>query len=546
MHTGLTTQVRSSRGRKRAGIALVVTLALVGAACGSDDSNGAPEPTDASEDTGSATSAPTEPGDDGEIDTTATFRYAYYNAPGTFDPHKETTSFANVPLFVVYDRLVHLSPNGEPIPGLAESWEFGPDASTLTLNLREGVVFHDGTPFDADAAKANLDRARTMEDSSVKRDFVSVTEVTVVDERTIRLDLDPPLVVMPASLTDRAGAMVCPSSFDDADLPTRPCGAGMYRLDEAYDPGNSIAFVAFEDYWDPTAIGAARFEITFLSDAGARLSGMRTDRFDAANLEPDQIPDAEGAGLQVVKGEDFTFGIIFMNSERVEALKDERVRLAINLAIDRQGIVDGLLFGQGRPASQPFPEDYPAFDPNVAPFPYDVDRARDLMAEAGYADGFDLELSTIPSPLRERTVEAVAGQLEQIGIRVTIEVVEAAVLGAELTVDRVRDASVLAWGGRTDAGLTFEALYTDGGRANPSNFSRPEFEELYLRSLSETDLDARWEILREMSGMTVLEPHPVVVLYSPFGASGGSPQVVGLQHYVSGKVEFRGVGVASS
>lgn len=529
------------RGRLRRLVLGAAALSLVLTACGTSDTT-AP-PTDGTND---ATSTPTEPGDDGQIDASATFRYAYYNAPGTFDPHKETTSFANVPLFVVYDRLVHLSPNGEPVPGLAESWEFAPDASSLTLNLRDGVVFHDGTPFDADAAKANLDRARTMEDSSVKGDLGAVAEVTVVDELTIRLDLDPPSVVIPAALTDRAGTMVCPSSFDDADLPTRPCGAGMYRLDEAYDPGNSISFVAFEDYWDPAVIGAARFEITFLSDAGARLNALRTNRVDATNLEPDQIPDAEGAGLQVVKGEDFSFGIIYMNSQRVEALQDERVRLAINLAIDRQGIVDGLLFGQGRPASQPFPEGFPAFNPNVEPFPYDVDRAKDLMAEAGYSDGFDLELSTIPSPLRERTVEAVAGQLEQIGIRVTIEVVEAAVLGGELVGERVRDASVLAWGGRNDPGITLQLLFTEAGSFNTGDFSRPEFEELHLRALAETDQDARWELLREMSGMTATHPFPNVVVFSPFGANAGSPQVTGLQHYLTGKVEFRGVGVTGS
>jgi peptide/nickel transport system substrate-binding protein len=160
------------------------------------------------------------------------FRYAYELTPSRLDPHRASISQDGVTLFPAYDRLVHQSPVGEPEPGLARAWTWE-DPLALRLDLRPGVTFHDGTPFDAAAVKANVERAKTVQGSAVRTELDPVSSVEVRDPLTAVLRLSYPSASLPAVLSDRAGAMVSPQALaDGVDLDAVAVGAGMYRMVE--------------------------------------------------------------------------------------------------------------------------------------------------------------------------------------------------------------------------------------------------------------------------------------------------------------------------
>ena len=247
--------------------ALVVRVLVVGAlavaACGGDDDDAVTEETggaddepaatarrrrrdggtDATADTSDASSArrghrrrrapdaTAFPQPEGEPDTEASFIYGYPITVSRLDPHRASISQDATTLFPVYDRLVHLSPTGDLIPGLAESWEFSEDGLTLTLHVRPDVTFHDGAALDAEAVKANLDRGKSIEGSSVATDLAAMESVTVVDPMTVAVQLSTPNVAIIGSFADRAGILVSPQAIaDGVDLDANMVGAGPYKM----------------------------------------------------------------------------------------------------------------------------------------------------------------------------------------------------------------------------------------------------------------------------------------------------------------------------
>lgn len=534
--------MRRSRTVRRGLVAAatMVTAASLVACGGTNNAPDAAESPDVSPGTGE--SAPSTP----ETDPDAVLRYMYYKSPGSFDPHKATSGFDNAPLFLVYDRLVHQSPTGEAVPGLATEWTFSDDVRTLTMTLREDVTFHDGTPFDAEAVKANIERAKTVEGSAVASEMTNIETVDVIDEHTVALNLTKPAVSTPLLLSDRAGAMISPAALDAPDLGVHPVGAGMYQVSEDYQTGVSISLARYDDYWDPEANLLAGVEIDFNADATARLNAVRTDAADVAGINPDQIEQAESAGLDVVSGFDLTFGTLTFNPDLLPALQDERVRLAINLAIDRQAIVDGIFFGEAVPASQPFPEGYFAHSDEAADYEYDLDRAKALMAEAGWEDGFDVVLRGVPDPIRTRTGEAVAGQLAEINIRAEVVPTESNVQAQMYITDKTAPAQNNAWSGRADPALTLAPNYLAGGWQNPGNLTSDEVTRLFEEAEAEPDLEARTALLQQLSAELVEHPLSIVALYRPKTSVVAVDGVVGLQSWISGKTEFRGVGMTAS
>ena len=160
-----------------------------------------------------------------------TLRFVYSHAPATLDPATSNSAYYDVPLFLMFDRLVHLSPDGKPVPGLAESWTYSEDGKTLSLKLRDGVKFHDGSDFNANAVKAYIEYGLTVEASFVKTDLQSIANVKVVDPLTVDLELNAADVALVLKLSGRAGAIASPASIERGDLGTKPVGTGMYQID---------------------------------------------------------------------------------------------------------------------------------------------------------------------------------------------------------------------------------------------------------------------------------------------------------------------------
>ena len=339
--------------------------------------------TDGGSEGGSAT---TFPQPEGEPDPDASFIYGYPITVSRLDPHRASISQDATTLFPVYDRLVHLSPTGDLIPGLAESWEFSDDGLTLTLHVRPDVTFHDGAALDAEAVKANLDRGKSIEGSSVATDLAAMESVTVVDPMTVEVKLSTPNVAIIGSFADRAGIIVSPQAIaDGVDLDANMVGAGPYKM-VSHVHGDSTKYERNDDYWDQEHLAPVKnLEIKVIADNVARLNAIRTGQISATTISAAQAPEVEGnEDLRLMYNTELAYTYIVQNRAR-GGQDDVRVRQAMMYGLDRQSICDSLLAGKCQITDQPFPPGYFAYNEDIPDvlYPYDPEKAKELLAEAG-------------------------------------------------------------------------------------------------------------------------------------------------------------------
>lgn len=477
-------------------------------------------------------------------DAGGSLRFGYSVPPSRFDPHRGSSSFDNASLFPVYDRLVHLTPEAELVPGLATDWSYAADGLSLDLTIREGVTFHDGEPLDAEAVAANVERALTVEGSTVAAELGAVEAVEVVDDATVRLVLSTPDGSLPGVLSDRAGMMVSPAAFDDPQLDQRPVGAGPYEL-TSYSPGDRAVFRRFADHWDPEAAGADSLVMVFQPDPTTRMSALRAGELDAALIDAIQVAEAETYDLGLESGPTLAFYHLQLNRSRPE-LEDVRVRRALNHAVDRDALVEGLLFGNGTATVQPFPEGSAPHVPDLTPeatYPYDPDRARALLAEAGFPDGFSFEV-LVPNTDPGLGV-ALQEMLAEVGVEMRIREADGAQIADLFYAQEEGDAMVAPWGGRADPLQTMALLYGPEGFSNPGRHTTPEVTELLGRARAAIDPDERAAAFEELSAVVVDEALDVPV-YFPDSSFSFTDRVTGLQTWQSNKPELRGVAVADA
>ncbi len=408
----------------------LLALATVTAACasGDDDESAPPEETEVAAPSGSddppdGTSASAATGATGTTEAPVAterrggvLRYGEALGPSRFDPHRSTIGQDIRLLAPVYDRLVHFDAKGALVPGLATEWSFDETGTIFTMQLREGVVFHDGAPFDAAAVKANIERGQTVEGSAIMSDLSEITSIETPDDHTVVLTLSTPNTMLPGMLSHRAGAMVSPTAFDNPDLDRMPVGAGPYRVVE-HTEGSRIVMERFEEHWDTEAGGPDRIEFSIMPDARTRANALRAGEIDMTVLTGNEAPEVEGAGFTTEGEPALTYLVLYLNRAKSE-FGDRLVRQALNHAIDRQALVDAVLFGAGVPTVQPFPEGYFAHNADYPAdyYAFDPERARELLAEAGLPDGFEFDMLVPTSDLANRLAEALMQMLGEVGI----------------------------------------------------------------------------------------------------------------------------------
>jgi len=476
-------------------------------------------------------------------DPNATARFALATGVTRFDPHRATSSYDNTWLFPVYDRLIHMDPEGRAIPGLAHAWHYGADGAYLELALRDGVQFHDGTPLDAAAVAANVRRAQTVTGSSVRAELDKIRDVEIIDPLTVRLHLSAPDGALPLILSDRAGMMISPAAFDSPRLDRLGVGAGPFRHLE-FRLGNRSVYERFDAYWDPTAAGVQRLELLLIPDETTRLNAVRSGQAHGATIGALQIEQARISGLKIQSQVGLEFLHIQLNRSRSH-FGDRRVRQAMNHAIRREALVRALGLGYGQPSVQPFPVGYPAHDPQTGPLFYDYDpvRARELLAAAGLAAGFSFELIVPNITAYMPLYEALHDQLSAIGIEARPRVLEGAQISERFYGANESDAALVTWGGRPDPSQTIDLLFTPGSLPNPGGHSTPEVIRLAAAARREIDPERRVELLQAATREVTHEALGLI-LSLPSATFTLRPNVDGMRTWASGnKPEFRGVTV---
>lgn len=544
--------------------ALLIAGAVFAAACGGSDGDtangGATAPTadapaatvggnapDAgAPDTTAGGDAPatTDAGNDAAYDTEATFVYAYPITVSRLDPHRASISQDGTTLFPAYDRLVHLAPTGEFIPGLATDWQFSEDGLTLTLTIREGVTFHDGAPFDAEAVKVNLDRATSIEGSSVATDLNAIESVTVVDPTTVEIALSRPNVALIGSFSDRAGIMVSPQAIaDGVNLDEQMVGAGPYRM-VSHTPGATTIFERNDDYWNTDQIAKVKtLEIRVIADQVARLNALRTGQIDATTIGANQVSEVEGdAEVELQFNTELQYFYIVQNRARA-GQDDVRVRQALLHGLDRQAMCDALLFGYCVLTDQVFPPGYYAYNSEIDDvlYPYDPEKAKSMLADAGVTS---LEFSMlIPAGLATypEMAEIIQAQWAELGATVSIEAVEPTQLGELMFAQESADQMLATWGGRPHPLMTFIQRGSAEGFANPGGVTTDAMTQYIAEASAATDADARQAALQAGSREMAEQVLEMVLMFPQVPYATATD--VEFTPYLTSKPEFREIGI---
>jgi ABC-type transport system substrate-binding protein len=486
----------SRRGRGRALAAAAALFAVTLAACGGGSTSG-PETTQ-----GPGTTAA---GGGGGTETTVpavggTLRVVHPTAPTTLDPAAGNSGYDHIYLYPMFDTLVNWTEETlEATPGLAKSWEYTAP-QTLVFTLNEGVTFHDGTPFNAEAVKKNLERAKTWEKSNIKGDLATIDTVEVVSEYVVQLNLNSPDSALPLILSDRAGMMVSPTAWeaDPEGFGSKPVGTGPFIFRE-FRTGELVSMDRYEDYWGEKAyLDAIEFSIIIDRDTGinAVVSGEQDFTF---NVPPNKLSRVQNQQNLVVDLSPGLFHYEFYVNLGRAPFDDVRVREAMAIAIDRDAFVAATQEGTGEPAWGPLPSSHWAYAKSLEPtFAYNPERAKQLLAEAGYPNGLTIEVVSWTDEPSVRRAEVLQAQFAAVGITMNVVTTEVPQATASFFNDKRYDAYLAAWTGRPDPALTYTLVFSKNGYFNTAGVETPGLEDAIKASRSVADQTERAKAFLEV------------------------------------------------
>lgn len=409
-------------------------------------------------------------------------------------PHLDPTSAAagaidSVLYSNVFEGLTRFMGDGSVVPGLAESWEISDDGLVYTFKLRSGVTFHDGTTMDAEDVKFSLDRARAEDSVNAQKAlFAGISEVEVVDPQTVKVTLSEPNGMFLFNMAWGDAVIVAPESIEN--IKQTPIGTGAFKFSE-WVQGDRIVLEKNPDYWGtPAVLDKATFK--FISDPTAAFAAVMAEDVDVFTgfPAPENLPQFEAdPRFQVLVGSTEGETILSTNNKQ-PPFDNKMVRKAVAHAIDRQAIIDGAMFGYGTPIGTHFAPHHPAYVDLTGNSAYDPEMSKKLLAEAGFADGFETTLHLPPPSYARRGGEIIAAQLAEVGIKAEIINVEWAQWLETVFRGKNFGLTIVSHTEPMDIGIYARPEYY-------FQYDNPDFQAL-MKTLNETtDPDKRTELLQQ-------------------------------------------------
>lgn len=477
----------------------------------------------------------------------ADLRIALQSDADVLDPDQSRTFVGRIVYTALCDKLVDITPDLEIIPQLATDWSFSEDGMQLTMKLRDDVTFHDGTPFDADAVAANIDRSQNFEQSRRKSELSSITGVEVLGSHEIRFDLASADATLMAQLADRAGMMVSPTAATaaGADFGLNPVCSGPYKFKERVAQ-DRIVLEKFADYHDADDYHFDTVSYLPIPDTTVRLANLQSGDIDMLErLAATDLAQAEGDdGIQVASAVSLGYQGITINVANGETSdnpwgKDKRLRQALSLSIDRDAINQVVFNGAFAAGNQPFPPTSPWYSKDFPVPARDVEQAKALLAEAGFADGIDLEVQVPNTTIPLQLMQVVQSMASEAGIRISLVSKEFATLLADQSAGDYT-ASQIGWSGRVDPdGNIHQFMTTDGG-INDSKYANAEVDALLNTARTSNVGEVRKESYNAARAI-LNDEAPIVYLYHQTWIWALDSAISGFTPYPDGMIRLKGV-----
>jgi len=415
----------------------------------------------------------------------ATLKWASSSFPAHWDPVVSGSGAQFRELALVYASLTRTDAQGHAVPDLAESWKYNTAGDEITFHLRPGLAFSDGTPVNAAAVKAAVERAKTQKNSALFGDLTSIRSVTTGGDLDVVVHLTQTDYQIPLLFGERVLQIASPrAAADPTTLDQQPVGAGPFIVTQLI-PGTKAILKKNPNYWDAENIHITNVELISAPDAATVVSGLQTGVYNFADIEPSQASAAKSAGLDVFVQPGFNASNISLNVNKAP-FSNPKVVDAVRYAINRKEFVDKLTFGYGQSTDEPFPPGYVAYDPRSADlYPYNPARSRQLLTEAGYQPGA-IKL-TLDIQSAQPDAEIVQSQLAAVGITVSIKVDK-----NWATPFFSKDLVLSLYGttGRDSAVQTLTAHFGPNGPLNLSSPYQPAGFQKAIAKVRQTKLDA--------------------------------------------------------
>lgn len=433
----------------------------------------------------------------------------------SLDPYKKIGRLDYNAVINIFDTLVTYGPDFVPAPALAESWE-QIDDKTWRFRLRRGVVFSDGTAFDAEAAKYAIEK---MKSSNFGSQFEPISSVVVVDPDTVEVRCSTAFPTILVQFTQQYASVVSPKAYAaSADAFGRmPVGSGPFKV-ESFDPGRELVLAKNPDYWRKDEAGVLlpyldKVVWSVLPDNETASLALQNGEIDFLYEAPIALATAlaKTAGLSVVETPTLGWNYIMFQCQ-MKPFDNPHLRRAVQLGIDRQTIIDTVTFGHGAAALGPIAPGSWAYDASIGTSGFAgsaarIDAAKKELADGGMADGFEFSLTYPAESPFDGMAQAIQAQLGAIGIRVNLDGKDIGAVLDQLFAGKFT-ALLIDWSGRIDEALAMPSFFTSSGGNNFGKYANPQVDDLLAKAGTAQGIDGRKALYAEAQKLIVADsPH---------------------------------------
>lgn len=500
-----------------------------------------------------------EPASAGEVTKGGSLVMALSAEPDKLDPALSRSLYSRYVFHAMCQKLYDVDQNAKIVPQLATDVPTVSDGGkTVTIPVRDDIKFADGTPFNAEAVKATLERNLTLEGSGRKSELGPITKVEAKDSKTVVVSLSKPFAPLTAALTDRAGMVVSPKAAKalGQDFASAPVCVGPFKFAKRV-PQNSIELVKDPNFYDADKVNFDKVTYRIITDASIRAANLRSGDVQVADsLSAQDVPELKkDKALQILQSQSLGYQGVTFNVGNVDGVgtpakpidrpeaKDPRIRQAFEYAIDRAGLVKVVFNDYNTVACSPIsPKSEFSSEAVQKCTPHDPAKAKSLLKEAGVPTPFPIDMITSNNPDSLRLAQVIQSMVKEGGFDLRIKPVEYATL---LDQQDQGDFSLLqlGWSGRIDPDANITNFVGTGGSQNVAGYNNKDVDSILEKAREAQDLNERKDLYAQVVDK-MHQDDPLIYLYRQRNLTGVSTKVKGVQVFPDGVVRLGFAGTA--